>query len=194
MVVRLQAGPGSPACVSRMGATTPTSLPPGAGSATSSVRKTSGLCREVNPARGARRAVRVHAARLRAAGRWTGASVRGRPRDRAAAHRHERRLPALQPIRPGPDAPAARAPARDRPGREADDHQARRHALPNYPGLFFGCIRWRSAAIPPCAATVWLRVGNTFVIHAVLRPASASPRVARTCPRNWSGSAPKRSP
>ena len=28
----------------------------------------------------------------------------------------------------------------------------------------------RLAAIPPCAATVWLRVGNTLVMQAVFRP------------------------
>jgi hypothetical protein len=37
----------------------------------------------------------------------------------------------------------------------------------------------RLAAIPPWAATVWLRVGNTLVMHAVLSPASALPIVAR---------------
>ena len=37
----------------------------------------------------------------------------------------------------------------------------------------------RLAAMPPCAATVWLRVGNTLVMQAVLRPASALPIVAR---------------
>jgi hypothetical protein len=35
------------------------------------------------------------------------------------------------------------------------------------------------AAIPPCAATVWLRVGNTLVMQAVRRPPSAAPIVAR---------------
>jgi hypothetical protein len=35
------------------------------------------------------------------------------------------------------------------------------------------------AAMPPCAATVWLRVGKTLVMQAVLRPASAAPIVAR---------------
>ena len=35
------------------------------------------------------------------------------------------------------------------------------------------------AAMPPCAATVCERVGNTFVMQAVLRPASAQPSVAR---------------
>jgi hypothetical protein len=35
------------------------------------------------------------------------------------------------------------------------------------------------AAMPPCAATVWLRVGNTLVMQAVFRPASALPIVAR---------------
>ena len=33
--------------------------------------------------------------------------------------------------------------------------------------------------MPPCAATVWLRVGNSLVMHAVLRPVSAMPMVAR---------------
>ena len=36
-----------------------------------------------------------------------------------------------------------------------------------------------AALIPPCAATVWLRVGNTLVTQAVLKPAWASPKVAR---------------
>ncbi len=36
------------------------------------------------------------------------------------------------------------------------------------------------AATPPCAATVWLRVGNTFVTQAVRNPAAAMPRVARS--------------
>ena len=36
-----------------------------------------------------------------------------------------------------------------------------------------------AAATPPCAATVCERVGNTLVTHAVLRPASAQPSVAR---------------
>ncbi len=35
------------------------------------------------------------------------------------------------------------------------------------------------AETPPCAATVWLRVGKTLVTQAVFRPASARPRVAR---------------
>src|SRR3546814_19559208 len=35
------------------------------------------------------------------------------------------------------------------------------------------------AAMPPCAATVWLRVGNTLVMHAVFSPASALHIVAR---------------
>ena len=30
-----------------------------------------------------------------------------------------------------------------------------------------------AAEMPPCAATVWLRVGKTLVTQAVLRPASA---------------------
>ena len=34
-------------------------------------------------------------------------------------------------------------------------------------------------AMPPCAATVWLRVGNTLVMQAVLSPFSAMPIVAR---------------
>src|SRR3954467_2906553 len=37
----------------------------------------------------------------------------------------------------------------------------------------------REAATPPCAATVWLRVGNTFVMHAVFNPAAPIPNVAR---------------
>ena len=36
-----------------------------------------------------------------------------------------------------------------------------------------------AALMPPCAATVWLRVGNTLVMHAVFRPFSAMPKVAR---------------
>ena len=37
----------------------------------------------------------------------------------------------------------------------------------------------RAADMPPWAATVWLRVGNTLVRHAVDSPASARPNVAR---------------
>ena len=37
----------------------------------------------------------------------------------------------------------------------------------------------RAALIPPCAATVWLLVGNNFDMHAVLKPASARPKAAR---------------
>jgi len=33
--------------------------------------------------------------------------------------------------------------------------------------------------MPPCAATVWLRVGNTLVMQAVLKPLLAMPKVAR---------------
>ena len=36
-----------------------------------------------------------------------------------------------------------------------------------------------AALMPPCAATVWLRVGKTLVMHAVDRPECASPNVAR---------------
>ena len=37
-----------------------------------------------------------------------------------------------------------------------------------------------AAPMPPCAATVWLRVGNTLVMQAVLKsPAGAQPSVAR---------------
>ena len=36
-----------------------------------------------------------------------------------------------------------------------------------------------AALMPPCAATVWLRVGNTLVTQAVLRPAATMPKVAR---------------
>ena len=38
----------------------------------------------------------------------------------------------------------------------------------------------RAAAMPPCAATVCERVGNTLVTQAVLSPASAQPSVARS--------------
>lgn len=38
----------------------------------------------------------------------------------------------------------------------------------------------RAALIPPCAATVWDRVGKSFVMQAVLRPASAHPIAARS--------------
>ena len=37
----------------------------------------------------------------------------------------------------------------------------------------------RLAAMPPCAATVWLRVGNTLVTQAVFSPAWTQPSVAR---------------
>ena len=37
----------------------------------------------------------------------------------------------------------------------------------------------KAAEMPPCAATVCERVGNTLVMLAVLRPDSARPRVAR---------------
>ena len=36
-----------------------------------------------------------------------------------------------------------------------------------------------AAPIPPCAATVWLRVGNTLVTHAVFSPAAPNPNAAR---------------
>ena len=36
-----------------------------------------------------------------------------------------------------------------------------------------------AAAMPPCAATVCERVGNTLVMQAVFKPASAQPSVAR---------------
>jgi hypothetical protein len=35
------------------------------------------------------------------------------------------------------------------------------------------------AAMPPCAATVCERVGNTLVMQAVRKPCSAMPSVAR---------------
>src|ERR1700741_1265026 len=35
-----------------------------------------------------------------------------------------------------------------------------------------------AALIPPCAATVWLRVGNTLVTQAVFNPAATIPSVA----------------
>ena len=37
-----------------------------------------------------------------------------------------------------------------------------------------------AAPMPPCAATVWLRVGNTLVMQAVFKPAAPMPRVARS--------------
>ncbi len=37
-----------------------------------------------------------------------------------------------------------------------------------------------AALMPPCAATVWLRVGNTLVMQAVDSPPRASPSVARS--------------
>ena len=41
-------------------------------------------------------------------------------------------------------------------------------------------VRLPSAALmPPCAATVCERVGNSFVMHAVLKPFSARPMAAR---------------
>ncbi len=36
-----------------------------------------------------------------------------------------------------------------------------------------------AALMPPCAATVWLRVGKTLVMHAVDSPAADMPSVAR---------------
>ena len=36
-----------------------------------------------------------------------------------------------------------------------------------------------AAAMPPCAATVCERVGNTLVMQAVFKPASAQPTTAR---------------
>ncbi len=36
-----------------------------------------------------------------------------------------------------------------------------------------------AADMPPWAATVWLRVGNTLVKHAVFSPFWAMPKVAR---------------
>jgi hypothetical protein len=47
------------------------------------------------------------------------------------------------------------------------------------PGPVIGRVVASEAAMPPCAATVWLRVGKTLVMQAVLRPASALPIVAR---------------
>ena len=37
-----------------------------------------------------------------------------------------------------------------------------------------------AAEMPPCAATVCDRVGNTLVMQAVRRPASAQPSAARS--------------
>jgi len=36
-----------------------------------------------------------------------------------------------------------------------------------------------AAAMPPCAATVWERVGNTLLMQAVRKPASLAPTTAR---------------
>jgi hypothetical protein len=36
-----------------------------------------------------------------------------------------------------------------------------------------------AALMPPCAATVWLRVGKTLVTQAVFSPAATMPNVAR---------------
>ena len=36
-----------------------------------------------------------------------------------------------------------------------------------------------AAEMPPCAATVWLRVGKTLVMQAVFSPFAAMPKVAR---------------
>ena len=46
---------------------------------------------------------------------------------------------------------------------------------------FFDAALYPSAAdMPPCAATVWLRVGNTFVTQAVFSPDAAIPSAARS--------------
>ena len=37
-----------------------------------------------------------------------------------------------------------------------------------------------AAPMPPCAATVWLRVGKTLVMQAVFSPAAPMPNVARS--------------
>ena len=37
-----------------------------------------------------------------------------------------------------------------------------------------------AAPMPPCAATVWERVGKTLVIQAVFRPEAPMPKVARS--------------
>ena len=37
-----------------------------------------------------------------------------------------------------------------------------------------------AAAMPPCADTVWLRVGNTLLMQAVFSPSMVMPRVARS--------------
>src|SRR5882724_10308604 len=38
----------------------------------------------------------------------------------------------------------------------------------------------KAALMPPCAATVWLRVGKTLVMQAVFKPAATIPSVARS--------------
>ena len=48
--------------------------------------------------------------------------------------------------------------------------------LPAESGVMF----FRLAAMPPCAATVWERVGKTLVMQAVRNPCSAIPSVARS--------------
>ena len=42
-----------------------------------------------------------------------------------------------------------------------------------------GCMLPSEAEMPPCAATVCERVGNTLVMQAVRRPASLQPTTAR---------------
>ncbi len=37
-----------------------------------------------------------------------------------------------------------------------------------------------AALIPPCADTVWLRVGNTLLMQAVFNPSRVAPKVARS--------------
>ncbi len=43
-----------------------------------------------------------------------------------------------------------------------------------------GCMLPSEAEMPPCAATVCERVGNTLVMQAVRRPASLQPTTARS--------------
>ena len=47
------------------------------------------------------------------------------------------------------------------------------------PVVFIHVAERRIDSIPPCAATVWERVGNSLDIHAVFSPCSVRPTAAR---------------
>src|ERR1700733_7919944 len=80
------------------------------------------------------------------------------------------------------------APTRTPPHRLAA-HVFDRVLVPNQSELLtvsYMCQRQSSAsmlpseaATPPCPATVWLRVGNTWVIKAVFGPRAPTPNLAR---------------